>query len=280
MKSRQDFYTDEVFPHLPAVLKTQIQERYPNVSLSSQPGFTLLSEVPVLMLVALTATGKSTTLEQLAKMREVGQLHYRDDILTRRELADYVIIPTAQVIGGEDVKPVTGREERFEYTRKFAQEFEPGGSAAAYGWFYYRWDGKTPILSDGIRGPGEISYALAHYPAWRVLELWIDPLVRLQRLTNRADVFDQITNLNREIDLSFLPADAVDEAWRLIESGDISHKAILTVRAEAQNYGSEPFDKDNAMTGYHFLPMKNLPPQDVALEVIKFMQENDHAHHD
>lgn len=278
MKSRQNFYAHEVFPRIPADMKRGIQERYPDLSLSPQSGFVPLSEVPVYMLVALTATGKSTTLEKLAQMREAGQIQYRDDILTRRELADYVIIPTAQVIGGEDIKPVTGREERFEYTRKFAQEFEPGGSAAAYGWFYYRWDKRTPILSDGIRGPAEISYTLARYPAWRILELWVDPLVRLQRLTNRADVFDQISNLDQKIDLSFLPADSMDEARRLIESGDISQKAILTVRAEAQNYGSDPFDTANAISGYRWLSMKDLSPEAVAQEVVKFMQENRDAH--
>ena len=278
MKSRQNFYAHEVFPRIPAELKRGIQERYPNLSLSSQPGFAPLSEVPVYMLVALTATGKSTTLEQLVQMHTAGQIQYRDDIPTRRELADYVIIPTAQVIGGEDIKPVTGREERFEYTRKFAQEFEPGGSAAAYGWFCYRWDKQTPILSDGIRGPAEISYALARHPAWRILELWVDPLVRLQRLTNRADVFDQISNLDQKVDLSFLPADSIDAARRLIESGDISQKAILTVRAEAQNYGSDPFDTTNAIPGYRCLAMKDLPPEAVAQEVIKFMQEDRNAH--
>jgi hypothetical protein len=278
MKSRQDFYAQEVFPHIPAELKRRIQERYPDLSLMPQVGFKPLSEVSVFMLVALTATGKSTTLEQLTQMRVSGQILYRDDIPTRRELADYVIIPTAQVISGEDIKPVAGREERFEYTRKFAQEFEPGGSAAAYGWFYYRWDGRTPILSDGIRGPGEISYTLSRHPAWRILELWVDPLVRLQRLTNRADVFDQITNVNQDVDLSFLPADSINAARRLLESGDISHKAVLTARAEAQNYGSEPFDESNTTPGYRCLAMKDLPPKAVAQEVIKFMQEDRDVH--
>ncbi len=278
MKSRQNFYTHEVFPRIPAEMKRRIQEHYPNLSLSPQVGFVPLSEVRVYMLVALTATGKSTTLEQLAQMRDAGQIQYRDDIPTRRELADYVIIPTAQVISGEDIKPVTGREERFEYTRKFAQEFEPGGSAAAYGWFYYRWDERTPILSDGIRGPGEISFALSRHPSWRILEMWVDPLVRLQRLTNRADVFDQVTNTTQEIDLSFLPTGLMDEGRRLLEAGEISHKAILTVRAEAQNYGSEPFDGSNTTPGYRCMAMRDLPPEAVAQEVIKFMQEDHDAH--
>jgi hypothetical protein len=98
--------------------------------------------------------------------------------------------------------------------------------------------------------------------------------VRLQRLTNRADVFDQITNADQEIDLSFLPANSIETARRLLESGDISHKAVLTVRAEAQNYGSEPFDTTNTTPGYRCLVMRDLSPEAVAQEVIKFMQEN------
>jgi hypothetical protein len=276
MKSTQDnfnFYLTRVYPQLSDDLKNQFKNCYPNMSLTPQPGFTPLSQIPVLMLVALTATGKSTTLEQLAAMKAAGQTQFQDDIPPRRELADFAIIPTAQVVSGEVVSAVNGREERFGYTGKFAQEFDAGGSASVYGWFYYRWDGKTPIISDGIRGPGEIAYVLEHYPAWRILELWVDPVIRLQRLTNRADTFDQVTNLNRDIDLSFLPPDDVEAARRLMEAGEISHKAVITVRAEAQNYGSEPFDARNSTPHYHFLSMKDAPPQEIATQVARFISD-------
>lgn len=266
-----DFYINRVFPQVAADLKRSVFERYPRVRLQAEAGFTPLPSIPVTMLVALTATGKSTTLEQLVNMRGDGLVRFSDDLPTRREIADLVIIPTAQVIGGEAVQSVSGREERFACTRRFAEAFEPGGSAAVYRWLHYQWDGKTPILSDGVRGPGEIRYTLEYTSAWHIIELWVDPLVRLRRLTNRSDAFDQIANLNRESDLSFLPEDLRAAALRLLQTGEISLKSVITARAEAQNYGSHPYDASNQTTGYFCLNMREMNPEEVARVIIQRM---------
>ena len=64
----------------------------------------------MLMLVALTGTGKSTTLEILRERiggRGLGI------IPTRREVADWIAIPLAQVLMGEAIAPVPDRVRRF-----------------------------------------------------------------------------------------------------------------------------------------------------------------------
>lgn len=266
------FYLESVWPQLPDDLRAQFEALYPNVRLHPAPDWTPLADVPVCMVVGLTGTGKSTTLAQLAAMRQAGMVRYHDDLPDRRELADLIIIPTAQVIGGEGVQPVRDREQRFELTYRFAQDFDPGGSAAAYGWLHYRWNGHTPLLSDGLRGPGEIAFALARYPRWNVCELWIDPLTRLRRLSNRADRFDYLASTQAAADLSFLPEGRRLEALALLEAGEITAKAVVTARAEAHNYGGEPYDGNNQTPRYRCLMIDGLTPTEVASEVAALME--------
>jgi hypothetical protein len=168
---------------------------------------------------------------------------------------------------------VKDRAERFALTRRFAQEVDAGGSAAAYGWLYYQQD--KPLLCDGLRGPGEIGYALAHYPRWRVIELWVDPVTRLQRLSNRGDSFDQVSGVQAAADLSFLPAECHAHVQALLEAGEISPKALTTARAESENYGGEPFDRNNRTPNYRCLLINSLSPAEVARQVVDFMKVDD-----
>ena len=278
--ANRNFFVENVWPQVPHELKVRLYERYPHVRVGREPGFTLLGDVPVCMVVGLTGTGKSTTLATLADMRQNGDIHYCEDIPTRRELADLIIIPTAQVISGDPVRPVADREQRFAYTYKFAHEFETGGSAAAFGWLYFGWDGHTTLLSDGLRGPREIAYALANYPQWAVAELWVDPVIRLQRLTDRKDRFDYLTVAPTAVDLSFLPADRHAVVRRLLANGSISPKAVVTARAESQNYGQEPFDRANTTTNYRCLLIDDLTPGQVAAQVAELLPGARHVEQD
>lgn len=273
MTDPRTYYAETVWPQLADDLKADLSARYPNVRLTPETGFTPLPDVPVLMVVGLTGTGKSTTLARLGEMRGTGTLRYCDDIPDRRELADLIVIPTAQAIAGEEVRPVKDREQRFELTRRFAQQFNAGGSAAVYGWLYYQWDGHTPLLSDGLRGPGEIAYALKHYPRWQVCELWVDPVTRLRRLSHREDRFDFLANSSELRDLSFLPKGRRLEVMRLLESGEVTPKAVITARAEAQNYGGAAYDADNRTPRYRCIQIDDMTPDEVAKAVVEFMQE-------
>ena len=264
-----DFHTD-ILPHLPDALLAQMQARYPNIRLQPEAGFRPLTAYPVCMVVGLTGTGKSTTLAQLETLRGAGEIAYAADIPSRRELADWLVIPTAQILSGEAVGPVKGREARFGYTRTFAQAVS-GGLAAAFSWLYYRAEQPLPLVSEGVRGPGEIRYVLENIPAWRVFELWVPPLVRLQRLSGRNDSFDQVAHATA--DVSFLPADDQATARSLLAQGLISPEALTTIAAEARNYGHQPYDPANQTGRYHYLNIEHTPPAHSAALLRDFITE-------
>jgi len=261
MNNRASFI-DKIPPAQHAALVAQ----YPAVSLHPQPFFTPLAEVPALMLVAFTGTGKTTTLDAL---RERG-LPYAEQVPARRELTDLLIIPAAQVLENHPVEPVADRVKRFAYTKTFAAQYDTGGAAFVYSCLYYQWDGRTPLVSDGVRGAGEIRYVLAHCPAWRVVELWIPPLLRLQRLTQRDDVFDQAA---ATLDFSFLPAQDIPTAQAMLAEGKISARALAIVGAEAKNYGIQPFDPANQTAGYHFINGEGQTPAQLAERIAAIMQD-------
>ena len=179
----REYYLREVYPRLDIPLA----EKYPLASLFSRAGFRPLGDQTLLMLVALTGTGKSTTLK-LLRQRLSGCSTAA--IPSRREIADWIAIPTAQTLAGEPIVPLPDRKLRFAYTRKFA-EHVPGGMAAAFSWLYVADDRDQVLLSEGIRGESEIRYALRHFPRWRIIELSLNPLTRLRRLSGRRDDFDR-----------------------------------------------------------------------------------------
>lgn len=266
----QTFFIEDVLPLVPAEIQAAIQQQYPRITLFPQANSIPLAQMPVVMLVAFTGTGKTTTLKQLALLREQGDVIYVEDIPTRRELADFIIIPTAQVISGKPVAPVADRIERFNLTAQFTQIVAPGGFAQAYSWLYYHTDNPVTVVSDGIRGKTEITYALNHNPGWRVFEIFIDTVSRLVRLSKRQDEFDQAEDSE---DLSFLPIGLRKKAKRLLEMGDITPEAIAIMRAEAQNYGIEPYAPSGTLRGYRILQTDRLKPHKVAQALADYIRQ-------
>lgn len=265
------FFSEEVWPRMPEALKARLVAQHPSVRLGAEEGFQPLETLPVTMLVGLTGTGKSTSLKALDALRQSGAVTYADDIPSRRELADWVLIPTAQVVGGEKVEPIIERTERFRLTRRFAEEVDAGGSAAVYSWLYYQ--GQGPLLSEALRGPREIAYALTHYPNWRMVELWVDPVIRLQRLSQRRDELDQVAVGTAPIDLEFLPPEQQAAVEVLLAKGTISLESIVTARTEAQSYGSRPYDRHNETAHYRCIVINDMQPDAVARQIMQSLQE-------
>ena len=81
----------------------------------------------LLILVGLTGTGKTTTVNALHDQGGRFQL-----LPNRRELTDQLIIAHVQQQDGEALVPVTDRAQRFAYTRRY-REMHPGGMAYALG---------------------------------------------------------------------------------------------------------------------------------------------------
>jgi hypothetical protein len=257
--TNHDFYLNNVYPQLDLSLR----DNYPHVSLESTQDHHPLAECQVVMLVALTGTGKTTTLNKLAEISNDDVSDRMKIIPSRREVADWISIPTAQVLLGEPIEHVTDRVQRFHYTRMFAEHVS-GGQARAFSWINVSTDYQGNILSEGIRGENEIRYALEHCHGWQIVELALHPIIRLKRLSSRDDVFDKAEGAG---DVSFLPADLQEEARLHLISGEITPKALTIMHAESKSYGLFSFTDGDAYDNYHRIDVDNLTPLQVAEKV-------------
>lgn len=258
------FYLEQVWPRLDEGLRTCW--RWPRVRLTPAPGYQPLGTLPLRLVCGLTGSGKSTT---LAALRQAGHWRYCDDLPTRRELADLVLIPAAQRHSGHALQPVRDRTARFHWTQYFAREICRGGTATAFSWLHYRHDGQSALLGEGLRGAGEIGEALRRFPRWRILELWLEPLTRLQRLGAREGRFDALAT--GAVELAYLPAAAQDRARQLLAAGRLSARAVVIAAAEARNYGEAPFAADATVPGYRCLRVDSLTPADAAHAAGEFL---------
>ncbi len=247
------YYLSEVYPRL----RLPLSEAYPLVQLEETTGYHCLGAHPLLMLVALTGTGKSATLQCLKRMMGAVGMGV---IPSRRELADWIALPMMQTLDGEELLPVNDRVQRFAYTRSFAERV-PGGMAAVFSWLYLADSFTDLIFSEGIRGENEIRYALTRFPAWQIVELTLDPLTRLRRLSERRDRFDRALG---DADLSFLPCDLRVEAQAMLEADEISAGAVAIMGAETENYGLLPFAAGERFPNYHRVAVDERSPDDVA----------------
>ena len=262
----REYYLREVYPRLDIPLA----EKYPLASLLPRAGFRPLGGHELMMLVALTGTGKSTTLKLLRRRLSGSSTAV---FPSRREIADWIAIPTAQTLAGEPMMPLLDRRLRFAYTRKFAEQV-PGGMAAAFSWLYLADDFYGLLLSEGIRGESEIRYALRHFPRWQIVELSLNSLTRLRRLSGRNDAFDRA---DRKADVSFLPSALQSDAARLFQAGEISAQALAIVRAESVNYGFDPYYDGRAYASYHHINVEGMSPTSVAEAVLQIIDASAEA---
>ena len=247
------FYLEEVWPRLDEGLRRRLRERWPRVRLAPAAGFEPLGRLPLRLVCGLTGSGKTTT---LAALRRERRWRYREDLPARRDLAELVLIPAAQLHSGRAIETVRDRGERFQWTRYFAQEICRGGTAAALGWLQYAHDGRSALLGEGLRGAVEIGEALRSNPGWRIVELWLEPMLRLRRLSERGEDFDALAR--GAADVSFLPAGQRDCAREMLAEGRISARAVVIAGAEQRNYGAGPYS--GAAAGYRCLRMEGLSP--------------------
>lgn len=257
----RECYLKDVYPRL----APPVAERYPLVSLEPKAGWKPLGQQRLLMVVALTGTGKSTALDIVCRRLGGRGLGI---IPTRREVADWIAIPLAQHWLGEALAPAPDRVRRFAYTRRFAERVA-GGMAAAFSWLNLADDYEGALLSEGIRGEKEIRYALSRFPSWRIVELALDPLTRLRRLSLRRETFDRAAG---SADLAFMPLELREEASAMLRAGDISEQALAITRAEAANYGLHPFADGAAYDNYQRLEIDDCTPEQVADGLIELLQ--------
>jgi hypothetical protein len=144
----------------------------------------------LLIVVGLTGVGKSTTLDALRAAVPGARL-----LPNRRALADAYVLPEAQRLGGEPVRPVRDRLERFRLSARY-REAHPGGLAHALERFLASEEppaGDAPLLLfDNLRGEDEVAYAARAFPAARFVALEAPAAVRVLRLAGRHDAFDRV----------------------------------------------------------------------------------------
>lgn len=150
-------------------------------------GWRTLEHCPLLILVGVTGVGKSTVLAHLA----AAGLDYTL-LPDRRDLTDRLIIAAMQAADGDPIAPVADRSLRFAYTRRYRQHY-PGGMADAVAQVLVAPDrAARPLIFDGLRGANEVSAAADRLPLARFAMLDAPDWVRVQRLLNRQDDFDQV----------------------------------------------------------------------------------------
>lgn len=254
-------------------LEFRIVNKYSKVSLTPTSQHKSLKDCQLIMLVALTGTGKTTTLNALTKIAGDTIEQGMSIIPTRREIADWISIPTAQTLLNEPIQHVSDRVQRFHYTRTFAEHVD-GGMATAFSWVNVNNDFDGLIISEGIRGANEITHALGNFPNWHIIELALHPITRLKRLSNRSEAFDKADGAG---DVMFLPDALQKEARELVATGEITPKALTITQAESESYGLYPFADGNKYDNYHRVDVDDKTPEQVAQEVHSIMKGITHA---
>lgn len=264
----RQYYRDSVLPHL----KLRLADQYPLLRLDDHPGYHSLAQHQIVMLMGLTGSGKTTTLSALRQMLDGAGM---DVIPSRREVAEWIAIPTVQMLRGQPLRHVSDRVARFQHTKAFAERVT-GGMAAAFSWLQLANGYDGLLIAEGIRGANEIGHALRQFPGWTIIELSLHPLTRLRRLSARKDRFDRAAG---QADLSFLPEDLRDEARSLLLAGAITASALKIMAAEASNYGIYPFADGAGFSNYHRLPIEGLTAAEVAKLTRDIIGESQGAKH-
>lgn len=146
-----------------------------------------LTHTPLWIIVGVTGVGKSTTLQNLTKQGFAYTL-----LPNRRVLTDQLIISYMQALAGQPVQPVTDRKLRFDYTRRYREQFSGGMShALTQLWIHPATLGEN-LIFDGLRGADEVGHAVQALPLARFIVLNAPDVVRVQRLLGRNDAFDQV----------------------------------------------------------------------------------------
>ncbi|MEJ2667624.1 MAG: ATPase [Deinococcales bacterium] len=142
----------------------------------------------LVIFVGLTGAGKSTAVEALLSAVPGALL-----LPNRRALTDRIVIPEAQHLAGEDVRPVTDRIERFRLTARY-REAHPGGMAHALQRYLEDRDvpSTVPLLVfDNLRGDDEVGFAADAFDGARFVVLEAPAEARILRLAGRHDAFDR-----------------------------------------------------------------------------------------
>ena len=153
-------------------------------------------QYPLVILVGVTGTGKSTGLELLTESFDKNVVL----IPERRILTDHFILRPLMREQGLAERTLT-REERYPYLKQFRKD-HPEGVAGILRQLAL----KKPLESDqflvfdGLRGLNEIDYALENFSNCHFLAFDTPYSVRILRLLERRDSHDNFIRENKSLD--------------------------------------------------------------------------------
>lgn len=207
---------------------------------SPKPGYTPIEEYPLIIIVGLTGSGKTTLCNLLNSQEELFF------IPERRIITDKVIIPSLKT--KKKVKEdIYTREERFEFSNQFRKNY-PGGMGFILSQLHIKLPGEKSILVfDGLRGENEVSFAINNLSKSLFILLDAPDNVRVKRLIKRKDSFDRVNNELKEIDLELLgkifSLEELREIHDDINKGHLEAKQVIEksviVHTEKKNYSPE-----------------------------------------
>ena len=182
-----------VFPERKMRMSTEFELLADGLGVGRPPaGWVAIVDMPVLILVGVTGVGKSTAVDALrTRWGEISLLP------NRRKIADLLVIPTVQGWDGDPPTVVTDRRRRFDYTGRYRQRHS-GGLAHAFSRLVLQRRPATTgrgavTIFDGLRGADEVSFAAQSLPLARFAVLNAPDVVRVERLLQRQDAFDQVS---------------------------------------------------------------------------------------
>jgi len=136
------------------------------------------------ILVGVTGVGKTTLKNKLLEKYSFYPLP------GRRTLTNRIILPLMQQNHGA-MEPVNDRSKRFAYTKAY-RKLHPGGMGYVLSKIRIKTlSSSTPVLFDGLRGVQEVKYAARALPSAFFIVLTAPDHLRIKRLINRQDKFDQ-----------------------------------------------------------------------------------------
>ncbi len=156
------------------------------------PGWQPITSLPMLVIVGGVGSGKSTTVKALIAAGCGFRL-----LPNRRDMTDKLIVAPLQQ---EDRLPIItlDRTQRLPYIRRYKERF-PAGLAYALSRLYIDLERCDKLLVfDGFRGEDEVIYAIQTFHLAFFVFLYAPNIVRVRRLIDRDDKYDQLATNFRD----------------------------------------------------------------------------------